>query len=160
SAGETEFRRFFTIRYRRQTAGVELPIVWDRFNSERMQQIVKLFEKKYEELYGTGAGYTKAGIEISAIRVDAVGRVAKPRLKTQRGKSSNAASAKKGRRKIFFTRPERRFIDTDVYDYTRLAPGARIKGPAVVELPFTTVLVPPGFQVSVDSYQNLVMKVG
>ncbi|HEY1372412.1 MAG TPA: hydantoinase/oxoprolinase family protein, partial [Candidatus Binatia bacterium] len=46
SAGETEFRRFFTIRYRRQTAGVELPIVWDRFNSERMQQIVKLFEKK------------------------------------------------------------------------------------------------------------------
>jgi N-methylhydantoinase A len=159
SAGETEFRRFFTIRYRRQTAGVELPIVWDRFNSERMQQIVKLFEKKYEELYGTGAGYTKAGIEISAIRVDAVGRVAKPRLKTQRGKSSNAASAKKGRRKIFFTRPERRFIDTDVYDYRRLAPGARIKGPAVVELPFTTALVPPGFQVSVDSYQNLIMKV-
>jgi N-methylhydantoinase A len=159
SAGETEFRRFFTIRYRRQTAGVELPIVWDRFNSERMQQIVKLFEKKYEELYGTGAGYTKAGIEISAIRVDAVGRVAKPRLKTQRGKSANAAAAKKGRRKIFFTRPERRFIDTDVYDYRRLAPGARIKGPAVVELPFTTALVPPGFQVSVDSYQNLIMKV-
>ncbi len=160
AAGETEFRRFFTIRYRRQTAGVELPIVWDRFNSERMQEIVKLFEKKYEELYGTGAGYTKAGIEISAIRVDAVGRVAKPRLKIQRGKSANAGAAKKGRRKIFFTRPERRFIDTDVYDYMRLSPGARIKGPAVVELPFTTVLVPPGFQVSVDSYQNLVMKVG
>ena len=160
SAGETEFRRFFTIRYRRQTAGVELPIALDRFNNERMQEIVKLFEKKYEELYGTGAGYTKAGIEISAIRVDAVGRVAKPRLKTQRGKSASAAAAKKGRRRIFFTRPERRFIETDVYDYTRLAPGARIKGPAVVELPFTTALVPPGFQVSVDPYLNLVMRIG
>jgi N-methylhydantoinase A len=160
SAGETEFRRFFTIRYRRQTAGVELPVVWDRFNGERMEALRKLFEKKYEELYGSGAGYTKAGIEISAIRVDAVGRVAKPRLKPQRGKSANAAAAKKGRRKIFFTRPERRFIDTDVYDYTRLSAGARVKGPAVLELPFTTVLVPPGFQVTVDEYLNLVMKVG
>jgi N-methylhydantoinase A len=160
AAGETEFRRFFTIRYRRQTAGVELPVAWDRFNAERMQQLLKLFEKKYEELYGTGAGYTKAGIEISAIRVDAVGRVAKPRLKPQRGKSGSAAAAKKGRRKIFFTRPDRRFIDTDVYDYTRLSAGARVKGPAVLELPFTTVLVPPGFQVSVDDYLNLVMKLG
>ena len=160
AAAETEFRRFFTIRYRRQTAGVELPVVWDRFNGERMEQLRKLFEKKYEELYGAGAGYTKAGIEISAIRVDAVGRVAKPRLKPQRGKSAKAAAAKKGRRKIFFTRPERRFIDTDVYDYTRLSAGARVKGPAVLELPFTTVLVPPGFQVTVDEYLNLVMRIG
>ncbi len=160
SAGETEFRRFFTIRYRRQTAGVELPILWDRFNTERMQEIVKLFENKYEELYGTGAGYTKAGIEISAIRVDAVGRVAKPRLKAQRGGRAQTAAAKKGRRKIFFTRPERRFIETDVYDYMRLAPGARIKGPAVIELPFTTALVPPGFHVAVDPYLNLVMRIG
>jgi N-methylhydantoinase A len=160
SAGETEFRRFFTIRYRRQTAGVELPVAWDRFNAERMETLRKLFEKKYEELYGAGAGYTKAGIEISAIRVDAVGRVAKPRLKPQRRKSANAAAAKKGRRRIFFSRPERRFVDTDVYDYARLSPGTRVRGPAVLELPFTTVLVPPGFQVSVDDYLNLVMKIG
>ena len=160
SAGETEFRRFFTIRYRRQTAGVELPVVWDRFNAERIEELRKLFEKKYEELYGSGAGYTKAGIEISAIRVDAVGRVAKPRLKPRRGKAARAAAAKKGRRRIFFTRPERRFIETDVYDYARLAPGARVKGPAVIELPFTTALVPPGFQVTVDNYLNLVMRIG
>ncbi|HTM08001.1 MAG TPA: hydantoinase/oxoprolinase family protein [Verrucomicrobiae bacterium] len=160
SANETEFRRFFTIRYRRQTAGVELPVLWDRFNSERIDKLRQLFEKKYEELYGTGAGYTKAGIEISAIRVDAVGRVAKPRLKPQRGGSVRPATAKKGRRRIFFARPERKFIDTDVYDYARLGPGARIKGPAVLELPFTTALVPPGFQVAVDKYLNLIMKVG
>jgi N-methylhydantoinase A len=160
SGGELEFRRFFTIRYRRQTAGVELPVLWDRFTTEKVEQLRRLFEKKYEELYGTGAGYTKAGIEISAIRVDAVGRVAKPRLKPQRGKGASPAAAKKGRRRIFFTRPERKFIDTDIYDYTRLAPGAHVKGPAVVELPFTTVLVPPGFQVTVDEYLNLIMKVG
>ncbi|HEY2988138.1 MAG TPA: hydantoinase/oxoprolinase family protein [Candidatus Binatia bacterium] len=158
-AGQSDFLRFFTMRYRRQTAGVELPVVWDRLTADRLAELQAMFEKKYEELFGVGAGYTKAGIEISAIRVDAVGRVAKPRLKAQRTKGTRAAAAKKGRRKIFFTRPERRFIDTEIYDYSLLGSGARVKGPAVIELPFTTTLVPPGFNVTVDEYLNLVMDV-
>jgi N-methylhydantoinase A len=158
-SGQIEFRRFFTMRYRRQTMGVELPLTWDRFSTKRLAELQALFEKKYEELYGVGAGYTKAGIEISEVRVDAVGLVSKPRLKARRAKKTNIASARKGKREIFFTRPERKRIDTPVYDYTLLGAGARIKGPAVIELPFTTTLVPPGFQVAVDDYLNLVMNV-
>ena len=157
--GQLEFRRFFTIRYRRQTAGVELPLAWDRFSPKRLTELQRTFEKKYEELYGVGAGYTKAGIEISEIRVDAVGLVAKPRLKSTRVRKSNIASARKGKREIFFTRPERKRVDTPVYDYALLGAGARVKGPAVIELPFTTTLVPPGFQVTIDDYLNLVMEV-
>ena len=157
--GQLEFRRFFTIRYRRQTAGVELPLAWDRFSPKRLTELQRTFEKKYEELYGVGAGYTKAGIEISEIRVDAVGLVAKPRLKSTRVRRSNIASARKGKREIFFTRPERKRVDTPVYDYALLGAGARVKGPAVIELPFTTTLVPPGFQVTIDDYLNLVMEV-
>ncbi|TMA07069.1 MAG: hypothetical protein E6J89_17110 [Deltaproteobacteria bacterium] len=156
---DLDFRRFFTMRYRRQTAGVELPVNWNRFAAARIEELQKIFEKKYEELYGVGAGYTKAGIEISAIRVDGVGRVAKPRLEQQRKKRAQIASAKKGKRKIYFTRPQGRFIDTQVYDYSLLGPGARIKGPVVIELPFTTTLVPPEFQVTVDEYSNLVMEI-
>ena len=158
-ANQVQFRRFFTMRYRRQTAGVELPVNWDRFNTKRMAEIHDVFEKKYEELYGAGAGYTKAGIEISEIRVDAVGPVAKPRLNRRRTKKATAAAARKGKRKIFFTRPERRLIDTQVYDYARLGAGTRIQGPAVIELPFTTTLVPPDFRVTVDDYANLVMEI-
>ena len=158
--GQLEFRRFFTIRYRRQTAGVELPLPWERFSAKRVAELQQGFEKKYEELYGVGAGYTKAGIEISAIRVDAVGLVAKPRLKASRARKSSIASARKRKREIFFTRPERKLIDTQVYDYTLLGAGARVKGPAVIELPFTTTLVPPGFRVTVDNYLNLVMEIG
>lgn len=155
---QVQFRRFFTMRYRRQTAGVELPLAWDRFNAKRMAKIHDAFEKKYEELYGAGAGYTKAGIEISEIRVDAVGPVAKPRLERRRTRKATTAAARKGKRKIFFTRPERRFIDAQVYDYARLRAGTRIHGPAVIELPFTTTLVPPDFRVTVDDYANLVME--
>jgi N-methylhydantoinase A len=157
---QVEFRRFFTMRYRRQTAGVEMPVDWDRFNGRRMAEIRSAFEKKYEELYGVGAGYTKAGIEISEIRVDAVGKVAKPRLAASRNRKADIKAARKGKREIFFARPEWKFIDTPVYAYERLGVGATVKGPAVIELPFTTTLVPPGFRIVVDNYLNLVMEVG
>ncbi|HEX9143761.1 MAG TPA: hydantoinase/oxoprolinase family protein [Candidatus Binatia bacterium] len=156
---QIEFRRFFTIRYRRQSAGVEMPVSWDRFNVKRMAEMQGAFEKKYEELYGVGAGYAKAGIEISEIRVDAVGKVAKPRLSTQRKKQFDLRAARKGRRPVYFTRPERKYFDTPVYDYDKLTVGAVIKGPAVIELPFTTTLIPPKHRVSADAYMNLVMEV-
>ncbi len=157
--GQVEFRRYYTMRYRRQSAGVELPASWQRFNPKRMAEIQTAFEKKYVELYGAGAGYTKAGIEISEIRVDAVGKVAKPRLSAKRKTGGNARAALKGKRRVFFARPRRKFIDTPVYDYGRLGVGAAVKGPAIIELPFTTTLVPPDYKITVDPYMNLVMEV-
>src|SRR3990170_2394259 len=156
---QVEFRRYYTMRYRRQSAGVELPARWDRFTAKRMVEIQTAFEKKYVELYGAGAGYTKAGIEISEIRVDAVGKVAKPRLSAKRKTGGNSRAALKGKRRVFFARPQRKFIDTPVYDYERLGVGAAVKGPAIIELPFTTTLVPPDYKITVDPYMNLVMEV-
>ena len=156
---QVEFRRFLTMRYRRQTAGVEMPIAWDRFSQKRVAELQNAFENKYEELYGVGAGYTKAGIEISEMRVDAVGKVAKPRLSVKRKKKVDPRAARKGKRRIFFTRPDRRFIDTPIYDYERLGVGSVVRGPAVIELPFTTTLVSPDNRVTVDPYLNLVMEI-
>ncbi|MCH7912096.1 MAG: hypothetical protein IH856_03520, partial [Deltaproteobacteria bacterium] len=51
------------------------------------------------------------------------------------------------------------FIDTPVYDYARLGAGNEIAGPAVIELPFTTTLVPPGSRVIIDDYLNLLMEI-
>ena len=155
---QVDFRRYFTMRYRRQSAGVEMPVSFDRFSAKRMSEIQSAFEQKYEELYGVGAGYSKAGIEISEIRVDAVGKVAKPKLSAKRKNDGNARRALKGKRQVFFSRPERRSIDTPVYNYELLGVGATVRGPAIVELPFTTTLVPPEHRVTVDPYMNLVME--
>jgi len=158
-SNQVEFRRYFTIRYRRQSAGVEMAGATNRFNAKRMAEMQSAFEKKYEELYGVGAGYAKAGIEISEIRIDAVGKVAKPNINAKRKSGANARAALKGKRQVFFTRPQRKFIDTPVYDYQRLAVGAVVRGPAIIELPFTTALVPPEHKVTADRYMNLVMEV-
>lgn len=156
---QVEFRRYFTMRYRRQSAGVEMAVPDDRFNARRMADMQGVFEKKYEELYGVGAGYAKAGIEISEMRIDAVGRVAKPDLSARRKSTANVRAARKGSRQVFFTRPERELIQTPVYEYGRLRPGSSVRGPAIIELPFTTALVPPEHKVTVDRYMSLVMQV-
>jgi N-methylhydantoinase A len=158
-ANQVEYRRYFTMRYRRQNAGVEMAAFKDRFTARRLAEMQNTFEKKYEELYGVGAGYAKAGIEISQIRIDAVGKVAKPNLNARRKSGTGARSALKGKRKVFFTRPERKLVDTAVYDYQKLGAGATVRGPAIIELPFTTALVPPDHKVTADRYMNLVMEV-
>ena len=158
-ASQIEFRRYFTMRYRRQSAGVEMPVAWDRLNPKRLGELQSAFEKKYQELYGVGAGYAKAGMEISEIRVDAVGKVAKPTLIARKKSGGDMRAARKGKRRVFFTRPERKLIETPVYDYEGLGVGASVRGPAIIELPFTTTLVPPQHKVTVDRYMNLVMEV-
>ncbi|HUF43559.1 MAG TPA: hydantoinase/oxoprolinase family protein [Verrucomicrobiae bacterium] len=158
-ANQVEYRRYFTMRYRRQSAGVEMAASKDRFTARRLAEMQNTFEKKYEELYGVGAGYAKAGIEISQIRIDAVGKVAKPNLNARRKTGTGARSALKGKRKVYFTRPERKLVDTAVYDYQKLGAGATVRGPAIIELPFTTALVPPDHKVTADRYMNLVMEV-
>src|ERR1043165_3485914 len=156
---QVDFRRYYNKRYRRPSARGGMPVSFERFSVKRMSEIQSGFEQKYEELYGVGAGYSKAGIEISEIRVDAVGRVAKPKLSAKRKANGNPRRALKGKRQVFFTRPERQSIDTPVYDYELLGVGTTIGGPAIVELPFTTTLMPPGHKIIVDPYMNLVMEV-
>jgi N-methylhydantoinase A len=47
------------------------------------------------------------------------------------------------------------FVETAIYDGRRLAPGDAFDGPAVVQLPDTTVTVRPHQRASVDDYGNV-----
>jgi N-methylhydantoinase A len=44
---------------------------------------------------------------------------------------------------------------SDIYDATRLEPGMRFPGPAVIEDPGTTIVVHPGQRVTVDDWGNI-----
>ena len=46
----------------------------------------------------------------------------------------------------------------DIYDRTRLTPGAEIPGPAVVEESESTVIVPPAWDARVDEFYHLVLQ--
>jgi len=43
----------------------------------------------------------------------------------------------------------------NVYQYDLLAPGHRMKGPALIERRDTTIFVPPGYTAKMDGFQNI-----
>ena len=53
-----------------------------------------------------------------------------------------------------------RLVPTPVYDGAKLGPGATIDGPALVDEPFTTVVVYPGQQARVDRFGNYTITLG
>jgi N-methylhydantoinase A len=71
------------------------------------------------------------------------------------GASAPAERALVGKRDLWF--PPDGTTTGDVYEWERLEPGARLAGPAIVQGPDTTVVVPPGRTASVDAHRNLVV---
>jgi N-methylhydantoinase A len=150
-----EFRRYATLQFRRQSTGEEIPLPWERFTDERVAELPALFVEHYERRYGKGVAYLEAGLDIAGLRVDAVGRVAKPELRSVDDDASSVEAARKGTRQAWFGGS---FVDTPIYDEARLATGSGLVGPAIVESPFTTVVVPPDASLTVDRFRNLVIR--
>ena len=50
------------------------------------------------------------------------------------------------------------FVDTPVHSGPALAPDAEIRGPALIEEPFTVVVVPPGTTARLDGLGNYVLE--
>jgi N-methylhydantoinase A len=151
---QVEFRRFVSMRFRRQTYGVELALPWERMDVARVAELARLFEAKYGDLYGQGAGFAEAGMEINTLRVDAVGTVPKPTLTSEPATTVDTSRAIKGTRAAYFGG---QFVETAIYDFERMAVGTLVSGPAIVEAPLTTIVVPPEYLASVDGYHNLII---
>jgi N-methylhydantoinase A len=154
-SAEPTFRRYVTLRFRRQTTGEEMALPWDRFTTGRLAELERLFVEHYDRLYGAGVAYREAGLDLAGLRVDLVGPVAKPEVRPAVGDEAAGPPEPKGERDAWFDGDFRR---TPVHDFDRLVPGASLAGPAIVESRFTTVVLPPGSTLSVDAYRNLVIR--
>jgi N-methylhydantoinase A len=73
------------------------------------------------------------------------------------GRPDAAGAAVKGTREAYF--PETGFVRCTVYDRYALAPGARHRGPAIVEEREATMVVGPDAGFAIDRHFNLVMEI-
>jgi N-methylhydantoinase A len=99
-------------------------------------------------------GYVET--EVVNLRVIATGTIPKPNLpKIARGGSLKDAA--KPTRKVWFR--DYGFVDTAIYERAYLPIGATFQGPAIVEQPDTTTVIPPRTQCKIDPYGNIVINV-
>ena len=156
-AADVTFRRTLYMRYTRQTNDIELSIPDRPLVPADLPEIERMFNTRYEALYGAGSTHSEAGIEVIAISIDAVAATPKPQLKRYEIGSPDSSHAKKGSRQAYFTAPDRGFKDTAIYEYDLLRSGNRLSGPAIVETPFTTIVVPAHVRAEIDAYRNVIL---
>lgn len=94
---------------------------------------------------------------VRGVRLVARGATPKPPALAHAGTETEAESAQVSTRRAYFGDG---FVETPVYDGTRLAPGAQLSGPALVEEPFTVVVLAPGDTCRLDEHGNYDIAVG
>ncbi len=157
-AGRVSFRRTLYMRYTRQVNEVGVEIPNGPLTAADRPTIEKLFNARYEDMYGAGAGHAEAGVEVISIAVDAIGATIKPMLRKVPLVGKDASGARKGSRKAWFTGANAGWRDAAIYDYTKLQAGNSLRGPAIIETPFTTIVVPDDHEAEVDEYLNVVLR--
>jgi N-methylhydantoinase A len=93
---------------------------------------------------------------LRGVRIVARGNTAKPDHFAETGTVADASQARTGTRQAYWGEG---FVDTPVYDGSRLGPGAEIAGPALIEEPFTVVVLPPGATAALDTTGSYVVTV-
>jgi N-methylhydantoinase A len=153
---DIQINRFADLKYGGQVNVVETPVGEGAFSAELLGRLEDDFEAKYERLYGKGTGHRSAGIEMTEIRIRAVGRKPKPEL--ARGEDEGAevaASAAAGARRAWDA-VLGAFTDFSVWRGAELRTGNRVSGPAIIELAETTVVLHTSDLLIVDPYGNFV----
>jgi N-methylhydantoinase A len=153
-AADQILQRHVAMKYRLQTNEVTISLPHGELDAAGIVDLMDLFDAEYRRLYGEDAGFRDAGIEVTVCRVNAFGLVSQlqlgfPELVAQEWNPDSVRS-------VYWPELHER-TSTPVYRQENLASGSVIDGPAIIELPTTTVAVRPHQQLEVDDMLNYVI---
>jgi N-methylhydantoinase A len=130
---------FAEARYPDQVWEIEVPLAARRFeNDADVAVLVEDFHKVHEDIFAIND--PESGIEV-------VGWTASVKCQLKETESGSLAKAEAdvsvdGTRKVYFA--ETGYVDATVRRFEAMKTGEALPGPAIIESPFTTVVVDPG----------------
>jgi N-methylhydantoinase A len=149
------FHRYLDMRYFGQ--GYELPVEVPlrRLTEDDKKTIRNAFDKAHEASYGISA--RDQDVEIVTYRLVALGHTPKPSFKEWPRARGDLDEAIKSQRKVYWP-AARDFVETNVYDRSKLGVGHVIKGPAIIEQMDSTSVVSEKYGVRLDPIGNLIVE--
>jgi len=150
-SGPATFRHAADMRYVGQSYEIEVPVDPDWLAPGGVATLLGAFHRAHERLYGHAD--RQAPAEIVNVRMQL--RAVRPRVPLGEVSPPAAPPAPRGTRRIWL---DGHRTEARVFDRAAFGRGARLVGPAVVEQPDTTVLVPGGHVGEVDRFGNLVLR--
>ena len=148
-----ELLRLADARYLGQGFELEVPVAGGRLSPEAIAELAEGFHKAHAHRYGYAN--PENPVEIVNVRLTALARLPQPKLTAERTDGvTDPGQALDGYRQVYFNQE---FLQTAVYDRSRLRPGDEITGPAVLEQLDSTTVVWPGQRARVDAYRNAIL---
>ena len=146
----TEIERFADMRYQGQEHTVKVPFPTGRVTAKSMATAIERFTQIHEREYT----YTLDNpVELVNFHLAAIQKIAKPDFRTLHKSGRALSDALRSHRCVDFD--VEGMHDTPIYERRLLEPGHALRGPAIVEEPDTTIVVPPSNRLTVDDYGNL-----
>jgi N-methylhydantoinase A/acetophenone carboxylase len=109
------------------------------------------FEKEFSEAFSPLVVNKPGGVYLDNFVLKVTVPTPKPVLPEWPLQGPDAKAAITGSRRAYW--PETGgWAETSLYDAGSLQPGNVLEGPAVVEAPLTTIVVPPGMRYTIDRY--------
>jgi N-methylhydantoinase A len=154
---EITLERTVDVKYYPQTTYLNFPFPESPVGQESIDRSVEMFLERHEQEFGYSVPLEFTSVEFVNARLTATGPAPVGELKEETG-SGRAEEALAGSRQVHFAEAGG-WIDTAVYDRSRLHRGAAFSGPAIVEQADSTTVVPPGAEATVDAFGNLIVDV-
>ncbi len=152
--GAIAFQYFCEMRYEDQFHEIRCEVKREHVTSGDIRAIASEFHRNHDRLYGYHT--PEREIEVLNLRLTAIGSTPKARFPKMKKVGEDTAKAVKGKRQVYLA-DKQTFASVKVYNGELLQYGNQIKGPAIVELPHTTVFVPSAFQLHCDQIGSYVM---
>jgi len=150
------FARELDLRYAGQ--GYELRTPLDGLFAERLTPATLVaararFDERHAQMHGHAA--KERPVEVVSYRLRLRVRVPKYAPRAEQSALSSSEAAIKGKRRISFYGET---TDATLYERGRLAVGAAVAGPAIIEQFDATTVIPSGWDGRVDGHRNLVLQ--
>lgn len=149
-------RRWAEMRLLGQYHEIEVELPDEPLGAEILPALINAFEQAYARRYGR----MLEGLAIEALhwRMTATGPESSVIVNPSPLSAELAESAVKAHRPVYY--PAAGYVNTPVYDRTRLLPGMQLTGPAIVEERESTAVIWPGDRARVDAYGSLSVTIG
>lgn len=154
---EMIFKPSVRMQYLGMLDDLEIQSPSDNLNEDAIWELGKSYDELFEQIYRRGTKSPELGYHIPKAVATGIVPVPKPKLPEyeMNGKDPDS-KASKANRDIFWVKE---WYKASIWEMSKLKSGNVIEGPAVIEAPATTLLVPPQYKVNLDKHRIFHMEV-
>lgn len=147
------FEHYADLRYLGQEHTVSVPFALD--SPDALEETAARFHEAHERRF---TYRLESPIQLVNFHVVATVPVAKPELAERPATGASVEQTRIGSRSVDFDQHGVHL--SAIHDGLRMEPGMEVRGPAVIQEPSVTLVVPPGKTVEVDRYGNYHVQLG